>query len=77
MEQDDLISSIENPDNSAHSVQESPVSQPSFQMIAPLSEDLKPYKKKRSAFEIMSLIAYVILGAAGIFILVLFILGFV
>lgn len=84
MQQEDLISSLENPHQPAQNEQQpsapilqQPITPQPMQEAMPLSEDLVPFKKKRSAFQIMNIIAYVLLGITGIFILILFILGFV
>ena len=44
--------------------------------VAPLPEDLRVEKKKRSVNEIINIISYITLGIAGLFLLILFLLGF-
>jgi hypothetical protein len=74
MEQDDLIESIENPktddENSQKSEDEiSPIA------VNPLPEDLLAKKKETSIPEIINLISYIALAFAGLFILILYIIG--
>jgi len=82
MEQDDLIQSIESPEISNEQTQQMPTSQQYSEQIqqdyAPssLPEDLKPIKKKVDPLKIVNLVAYSMLGFAAIFLLFLFILGF-
>ncbi len=43
---------------------------------APLPEDLRIDKKKLDITDIINLVSYITLGIAGIFLLILFLLGF-
>ncbi|MDD2678843.1 MAG: hypothetical protein PHT91_03595 [Candidatus Nanoarchaeia archaeon] len=80
MEQDELISSIE---NSAPQSMQQEAPAPSqqeitpIQQINPLPEDIAPKKNKRSIFDTFKIIAYAILGISAAFLLILFILGFI
>jgi hypothetical protein len=75
MQQDDLISSIENPINNQNSAQNN-ISQPTQPVqINPLPEDLITPKKETNILGIINLISYITLGLAALFLLILYIIG--
>ena len=75
MEQEDLIESIENPANNQQD--NNSYTAPSKQYsVNPLPEDLGVAKKKMSFFEIINLVSYATLGFAALFMLILYIIGF-
>lgn len=80
MEQDDLINSIENPSVETIKSQETnaPVTNqaPIQREVNPLPQDLNVPKKETDIFKIINLVSYVTLGLALLFLLILYIIGF-
>jgi hypothetical protein len=87
MQQDDLIESLENPNNVASSAQNAPIEQSRESNVQmpqvnsnpitpnPLPEDLIAPKKEINVMGIINMISYITLAFAGLFLLILYIIG--
>ena len=74
MQQDEIIENIENPQN--YQDNNTQINNNDNQaQVNPLPEDLISPRKESNVFDIINLISYITLGLAGLFLLILYIIG--